>query len=232
MIVGSEISKELRMMGHGEHNQSGIKTKYKHWTVIMIMMTMIDDDNGRWWWLFNHKNHFPGLVLDLALMMKRTQRRRFFLHISPSFILISTILTSSLLLFLKSKPGEWLPGSRNRRSQHRSVEDRALQKVLPHVQGQRNWGDCLSRRWWTSKTSDLLKSKTSSCKTLFETFQNVNDEIRGDHWSGVGSSLSKGHCWRDVTCSLVKIIEFVCFTELQKIMQIRNEICMLGLWEA
>ena len=143
MIVGSEISKELRMMGHGEHNQSGIKTKYKHWTVIMIMMTMIDDDNGRWWWLFNHKNHFPGLVLDLALMMKRTQRRRFFLHISPSFILISTILTSSLLLFLKSKPGEWLPGSRNRRSQHRPVEDRALQKVLPHVQGQRNWGDCL-----------------------------------------------------------------------------------------
>ena len=85
MIVGSEISKELRMMGHGEHNQSGIKTKYKHWTVIMIMMTMIDDDNGRWWWLFNHKNHFPGLVLDLALMMKRTQRRRFFSSHFPLF---------------------------------------------------------------------------------------------------------------------------------------------------
>jgi len=27
VIVGSEISKELRMMGHGEHSQSGIKTK-------------------------------------------------------------------------------------------------------------------------------------------------------------------------------------------------------------
>ena len=141
-----------------------------------------------WWWLFKYKNHFPGLVLDLALMMKRTQRRRFFLHISPSFILISTILTSSPLL--KPSPGEWLPGSRNRRSQHRQVEDRALQKVLPHVQGQRNWGDCLyclSRRWWTSKTSDLFKSKN----TLFETFQNVNDEIRGDHWSGCDHHYQK-----------------------------------------
>ena len=28
IVLGSEISKELRMMGHGEHNQTGIKTKY------------------------------------------------------------------------------------------------------------------------------------------------------------------------------------------------------------
>ena len=27
IVLGSEISKELRMMGHGEHNQTGIKTK-------------------------------------------------------------------------------------------------------------------------------------------------------------------------------------------------------------
>ena len=27
IVLGSEISKELRMMGHGEHNQSGLKTK-------------------------------------------------------------------------------------------------------------------------------------------------------------------------------------------------------------
>merc|ERR1719295_1015053 len=29
IVLGSEISKELRMMGHGEHNQSGLKTKYE-----------------------------------------------------------------------------------------------------------------------------------------------------------------------------------------------------------
>ena len=27
IVLGSEISKELRMMGHGEHNQNGLKTK-------------------------------------------------------------------------------------------------------------------------------------------------------------------------------------------------------------
>ena len=127
-------------------------------------MTMVDDDDysiikiifqawywtWHWWWKEHRgggffSSHFPLFHIDINNPYIIT-------------IIVFKIKTRWMTTWLAQSTLAALTGWGQ--STAKGSSSRSGTKKL-------RWLSLCPRRWWTSKTSDLLKSKTSSCKTLF-----------------------------------------------------------------